>query len=1038
MSLLLALALLILPLFPIYPLFAQGNVVWSRTYGGREADYGWKVIKTTDGGFALAASTRSFGAGGSDMWFIRADSAGEVLQRRTYGGREDDNAFTILQTTDGGFLLAGSTISFGAGGDDFWIIRTDENGDSIWSRIFGGGGDPHEFCVDAIQTSDGGFVLAGYGAALGAGGYDFWLLKVNDQGDSLWLRTYGERFDEYCTSMIETEDGGFVLAGYSNSFSNGDYDIWMVRTDDQGNILWSKTFGSDLEDYCYEIIQATDGGFTLAGSTLGLGAGGQDIWLIHTDQNGDSLWSRTYGGINDDICTSIVLTSDGGYALIGTTFSFGGGWGDYWFLRTNENGELLWAHPYGSRGYDWGQCILPTDNGEFVLVGHSESFGAGDYDIWLLRIKDVTPHHFILPPRSPLAERHQLIIENIRTHGDEDPAFWEVGIFTQSDVLAGAAVWRDEPTPLDVYGDDEETEEVEGFVPQERMVRFKLWDFRNNREYYAIPRVQEGDLNWQPDGTTTIELLVNGDENIRHFNDFTFSDSYHLLTITDIVHRWQTAPSGWEVGIFTSKEVLASGGLWRQDELLTMKVWGDDESTEEIEGFTDGEAMTFRVWDRESNREYPATPATPQEGEVIRSLRWRANGNSEISLLVNFRTLKVQLEEGWNLISLNIHLYPAHYYPQNDPLHQNPRIEQVLAQTGEWLLFVKNEDGRFWSVSRGFQNLFDWNFNEGYQVRLARAVEAEWEGFAIDPQEDLPIRRGWNFIAYFPTYPLPASAPDFYVVSPILQYVIMAKDRQGRFMRPSANFSNMEPWREGQGYQIKVSADVVLNYPPPPQELQLAPSLPLPSQPHLATHWQEPEPTGINMSLLITSFTDLEVSEGDQVAAVDEQGRVVGVGWVQAKGMCGLAVWGDDPTTERVEGLRVGEGFTLKLWSAQREEELPLEGSMVHGQLSFEPDGYEELTATPSPLPTQFYINPAYPNPFNSSTRITFGLPEASEVNIRVFTPSGQEVALLAKGKMSAGHHSLTFNGERLAAGIYLVEFRVGQIHQVQKVALMK
>ena len=260
----------------------------------------------------------------------------DSLWSYTYGGEVREYCYSIIQTADGGFALAGWTWSFGAGNYDFWLVRTDANGDSLWSRSFGG--RSVEWCNSIIGTADGGFALSGYTWSFGAGGYDFWLVRTDENGDSLWSRTFGGRDWDNCYALIQVADGGFALAGITNSFGAGGYDFWLVRTDENGDSLWSRTFGGGNDEWCcYSLIQTADGGFALAGRTGSFGAGEEDFWLVRTDENGDSLWSRTFGGDARDACCSLIQTADGGFALAGGTDSFGVGFYDFWLVKTGPD-----------------------------------------------------------------------------------------------------------------------------------------------------------------------------------------------------------------------------------------------------------------------------------------------------------------------------------------------------------------------------------------------------------------------------------------------------------------------------------------------------------------------------------------------------------------------------------------------------------------------------------------------------------------------------------------------------------------------------
>jgi len=349
---------------------AQQDSLWSRTYGGERSEWCYSIIQTADSGFALAGRTNSFGAGSHDFWLVRTDADGDSLWSQTFGGGRQDECHSIIQTEDGGFALGGWTMSFDFDRSDFWLVRTDTDGDSLWSRLFGRRGlYRNEICHSMIQTADDGFALAGMFVSLDVSHRDFWLVKTDADGDSLWSRFYGGLRNEECNSIIQTADGGFALAGYTTSFREGNIDFWLLKTDADGDSLWTRSFGGERHEKCHSIIQTEDGGFALAGRTNSFGAGWDDFWLIRTDADGDSLWSRTYGGERDDLCYSLIQTADDGFALAGKTQSFGAGGDDFWLVKTNSDGDSLWSLTFGGRTNDVCQSIIQTADGGFALAG---------------------------------------------------------------------------------------------------------------------------------------------------------------------------------------------------------------------------------------------------------------------------------------------------------------------------------------------------------------------------------------------------------------------------------------------------------------------------------------------------------------------------------------------------------------------------------------------------------------------------------------------------------------------------------------------
>jgi hypothetical protein len=337
---LLTVALFGLLMFSLAIPVAAYSTGWNQTYGGAENDGALSLVQTSDGGYALVGYTGSFGAGSDDFWFVKTDEAGNMQWNRTYGGTDGDYAFSLVETSDGRYTIAGYTRSYGAGRDDFWLIRVDSSGNAEWNQTYGGWDD--EGTISLVQTSDGGYALAGMTESFGHGSDrdDFWLVKTDSSGNMEWNHTYGGTIREYGFCLVESSDGGYAMAGGTCSFGAGSYDSWLVKTDAFGNMEWNQTYGGADADGSSSLIQTADGGYMLAGSTNSFGAGEDDFWLIKTDEAGNMLWKQTYGGAVSDIASSLIETSDGGYAIAGYTFSDGAATSDAWLVKTDETGII--------------------------------------------------------------------------------------------------------------------------------------------------------------------------------------------------------------------------------------------------------------------------------------------------------------------------------------------------------------------------------------------------------------------------------------------------------------------------------------------------------------------------------------------------------------------------------------------------------------------------------------------------------------------------------------------------------------------------
>jgi hypothetical protein len=364
---------------------AQGppELKWSKTFGGPADDFGWSVQQTSDGGYVIAGYTSSYGAGAGDVWLIKTDSNDNEVWDKTFGGTSDDGGMSVQQTSDGGYVIAGSTSSYGAGGDDVWLIKTDSNGNEVWDKTFGGTSDDGGMSVQ--QISDGGYVIAGYTSSYGAGGDDVWLITTDSNGNEVWDKTFGGTSDDIGVSIRQISDDGYIVVGYTSSYGAGVGDVWLIKTDSNGNEAWDKTFGGTSSDGGLSVQQTSDSGYVIAGSTSSYGAGGNDVWLIKTDSNGNRVWDKTFGGTSEDAAWSVQQTSDGGYVIAGYTSSYGAGGEDVWLIKTNSNGNEVWDKTFGGASFDNGMLVQQTSDSGYVIAGSTTSYGAGAADVWLIR-----------------------------------------------------------------------------------------------------------------------------------------------------------------------------------------------------------------------------------------------------------------------------------------------------------------------------------------------------------------------------------------------------------------------------------------------------------------------------------------------------------------------------------------------------------------------------------------------------------------------------------------------------------------------------
>ena len=365
--------------------------LFARTYGGTGNECAYSLIVTADGGYAVAGGTTSYGAGLDDFLVIKLSSTGNLEWARSFGGTNMDVGYSIIQTTDGGYAVGGETRSFVAGRDvniDFLVLKLSSTGNLEWARTFGG---PNEdFLRSIIQTSDGGFATVGSTRSYGAGLDDFLVIKLSSTGNLEWARSFGGTSYDDAFSVIQTTDGGYVVTGSTVNFGAGGWDFLILKLSSTGNLEWARTFGGPNGDFSsLPAIQTADNGFMFAGQTENFGAGGWDFLLIKLSSAGTLEWAKTLGGAGDESVRSISLTADGGFAVAGWTLSFGAGSYDLLMAKLSSAGTLEWARTFGGTDWDDAFSMVRAQDGGYTIAGWTQSFGASGQDILIIRLDTV-------------------------------------------------------------------------------------------------------------------------------------------------------------------------------------------------------------------------------------------------------------------------------------------------------------------------------------------------------------------------------------------------------------------------------------------------------------------------------------------------------------------------------------------------------------------------------------------------------------------------------------------------------------------------
>lgn len=376
-----------------------GANTWEATFGGANTDQGRQIQQTSDGGYIVAGYTYSYGAGESDAWVIKLDAYGNKTWDKTFGGTSYDAARSIQQTPDGGYIAAGYTGSNGAGGNDGWVLKLDASGNKTWDKTFGG--TDYDGLYSISRTPDGGYIAAGYTYSYGAGNTDFWVLKIDSSGNEEWSKTFGSSGHDYANSIQPTSDGGYIVVGEKED------DIWILKLSSSGNEVWSKKYCGDetCSGRAYSVIETADNEYVVA-ARASFVIRASDFWIIKLDSSGNDVWIKTFSAGGEEIPSSIQQTSDGGYIVAGV-HNVPAEAGYYAIVvKLDASGEQEWYKTHGGTAYDWAFSILQASDGGYVFAGNkdAESSGYGIYggDLWVVKL-DSSGEYVVTETLAPAA-----------------------------------------------------------------------------------------------------------------------------------------------------------------------------------------------------------------------------------------------------------------------------------------------------------------------------------------------------------------------------------------------------------------------------------------------------------------------------------------------------------------------------------------------------------------------------------------------------------------------------------------------------------
>jgi len=415
--------------------FSQPSIQWQHSYGGSGEDIAFAIQQTVDGGYVFTGRCSSADGditgnqGWEDCWVVKTDDLGNIQWQKSLGGSGNDLAFSIQQCTDGGFIvgaISGSNdgdVTGNHGDLDFWVVKLDGNGNLVWQKSLGGSEPDRAYSIQ--QTADNGFIVAGssnsndfdvtghHGTVYES---DFWIVKLDSTGSLQWQKSLGGSSYDAAESVKQTADGGYIIAGstYSNDGDiptgspHGYSDYWVVKLDAAGNLLWQIPLGGTNNDLAHSVSLTADGGCIVAGRAASVNGnvtgnnGAEDAWLVKLSSSGSVQWLKCYGGSDFDWARSVQQTTDGGYVIAGFAASTDSnvtgnhGASDYWTIKTDSAGNIIWQQCYGGTGAEIAYAVQQTADGGYVAAGYSGSVNGdvtgnhGGWDYWVVKLSAVT------------------------------------------------------------------------------------------------------------------------------------------------------------------------------------------------------------------------------------------------------------------------------------------------------------------------------------------------------------------------------------------------------------------------------------------------------------------------------------------------------------------------------------------------------------------------------------------------------------------------------------------------------------------------
>jgi len=356
--------------------------LWMHHYGGTDKEIGFDAIEGDPGNFYLVGKTKSYGHGGFDGYILNLDNNGGVVWEKYYGDYLDEQIFSICPALYGGYVMTGYTQT-NENSAEIWFLWMDDNGDSLWAKTYGSFSSDQGYVIQ--PTTDQGYITTSR-LTVFQWGDQIYLMKLDQAGDTLWTKTYGTPKQDYGHAVAETSDGGYIIAGRTYTTSSPESgDAWVIKTDYKGDSLWTKKYGGNDEDIFYCVMETEDG-YLFTGQTRSLGPGYINVYAVRTDYDGDTIWTRTYGGDIAQNCYALHEKENGNYVLCGYSSSFSAH-NDVYMLEIDPDGNMLWQENWGNyQGDEYMYGCRPTADGGYIIAGWTSYYGAWNDELFALKL----------------------------------------------------------------------------------------------------------------------------------------------------------------------------------------------------------------------------------------------------------------------------------------------------------------------------------------------------------------------------------------------------------------------------------------------------------------------------------------------------------------------------------------------------------------------------------------------------------------------------------------------------------------------------